>query len=155
LKVLPEDAVFRTSDPTKRYVLMRDDVTLLYRSERFTSCAALILAFVDALASPGLDSDRGRFATFVKTNFGLLYEGLSNRVSGKNGGDLLYDRYRNGLLHGLGPKQGFALCTDDELSGAYVGEIGVQGGEQFVGINVDRLTGDFLELVGKLADGAA
>jgi hypothetical protein len=101
-----------------------------------------------------MDSDRGRFTEYGRQHFRELYDGLSNRVKGKNGGDLLYDRYRNGLLHGLGPKSGFALCRDEELDGAYVGDVEVEVA-QFVGINVDRLAADFLKLVGGLAGGAA
>jgi hypothetical protein len=126
---------------------MIDDVELLYRSERFTSCTALVLAYVDALASPGADSDRGAFARYIAAHFPELSTGLGNRVPGKSGGDLLYDRFRNGLLHGLGPKDGFALCRDGELGGRYVDEVQVLGTGQFVGINVDRLVRDFLGIV--------
>ena len=109
------------------------------------------MAYIDALASPGAESDRGRFSRFVKTHFADLHDGLAGSIPGKSGGDVLYDRYRNGLLHGLGPKEGFALCTNTELNGAYSGEVEVEGIGRFVGINVDRLVQDFLLLVQRLA----
>lgn len=141
------DAVFRTSDPKTRYTLMAHDARLLYEQESFTSCALLVLCYLDALASPGLNSEPARFAAFVKANFADLHAGLDGCVAGKSGGELLYDRYRNGLVHGLGPKSGFALCRNDELGGAYVGEVDVSGLGRYIGINVDRLVDDFLRLV--------
>src|SRR5262249_32894536 len=129
-----------------RYALMASDTTALYDRESFTSCTLLVMCYVDALASPGLDSDRGRFSAFVEANFPELCQGLRGRVVGKSAGELLYDRFRNGLVQGRGPKSGFALCRDDELSHAYVGEVLVEG-TVFVGINVDRLVKDFVALV--------
>jgi hypothetical protein len=113
------------------------------------------MAYIDALASPGADSDRGSFGRFVKANFRELNDRLEACLPGKSGGDILYDRYRNGLLHGLGPKRGFAICTNTELMGEYAGEVPVEGMGRFVGINVERLVGDFLALVARLAEEAS
>jgi hypothetical protein len=155
VKTIPTDEVFRTGVSSNRYNLMHLDVELLHRQERFTSCTVLMMCFVDALASPDSDSDRSRFAQFVKAHFAELYKGLDGLVPGKTGGDLLYDRYRNGLLHRLGPKAGFALCRNAELDGAFVGEIEIEGMGRFTAINVDRLVDEFLSLIRRLENEAA
>lgn len=144
---LPNDQILNLRERPARLRLMADDVRLLYSSERFTSCAVLVLCFIDALASDSKNSDRGQFTQFVKTRFAALATALDGRVKGKPGSELLYDRFRNGLVHGLGPKAGFALCRDHELDGAYADDVEVPGVGRFVGINIDRLVQDFLCLV--------
>jgi len=147
MKTIPYNAVYRTSIPGNRYSLMRNDVELLHRKGCFTSFTALVMCYIDALASPGAKSRRGRFEKFVEKNFAELCRGLNGHFPGNSGSHTLYERYRDGLVHGLGPKEGFALCTNDELDGAYSGEVEVAGIGRFTGINVDRLAKDFLSMV--------
>jgi hypothetical protein len=138
--------VLRLSNPLARYGLMRDDVQFLYGAGRFTSCVLLTLCFLDALASDDKDSDSGSFVRLVKTEFPILVAELAPHSS-KPPGEVLYDVYRNGLVHGLGPKGKFALCRSDEVAGSYVAAVPVPDVGERIGLNVDRLTSDFLALV--------
>jgi len=138
--------VLRLSNPLARYRLMTDDVHFLYEAGRFTSCVLLTLCFLDALASADKDSNRGSFVQFVQREFPTLMTELAPH-SRKPPAEVLYDVYRNGLVHGLGPKGEFALCRSDEVAGSYVAAVRVPNVGERIGLNVDRLTSDFLALV--------
>ena len=155
MSVIPLEQAFRTSETRNRHGLMKNDVMALYASRAFTSCTILVMCFLDALASPTTDSDRGSFGRFVDLYFPELASGLDGLVPGKTGSDLLYDRYRNGLLHRLGPKDRFAICTDPELDGAWVGQVEVESLGIFTGINVDLLVQRFVDVVQRLEGAAA
>ena len=146
-KEIPKDELVHIGDPKIRYRTMMEDVELLYENGRFVSCAWLVLSCLDALASPASSSDKGSFARFVAEKFPELDAELSSRQQNKTGGDLLYDRFRNGLAHAFAPKEGFALARDNELDGSYADEIRVDSGDSYIGINIDRLASDFISLV--------
>lgn len=147
--------VLQLSDPASRSQLMSADVTLLYRNERFTSCAMLILCFLDALASPGRDSSRGDFEAYLGAHFKALINELAPFSSPKTPGHLLYDSFRNGLLHRLTIKGSFALARDNEVSGSHVAEVAVPGHGKRIAINIDKLVSGFLSHLESLDDGAA
>ncbi len=131
--------------------LMLADVELLYREERFTSCCLLIMCFLDALASPGKDRDKGAFQKLLGDEFRPLCEAL-RPLHNVEPSALIYDRYRNGLSHGLGPKPGFAMCRDAELEGRYAGAIAHPSANgTLIGLNVDRLFNDFCALLRRRA----
>jgi hypothetical protein len=92
------------------------------------------------------DSDRGPFVQLVNKGFPILMTELAPHSS-KPPADVLYDVYRNGLVHGLGPKGKFALCRNNEVAGSYVAAVHVPNAGERIGLNVDRLTSDFLALV--------
>jgi hypothetical protein len=138
--------VLRLSNPSARHRLMTEDVKFLYAAGRFTSCVLLTLCFLDALASDDNKSDRRAFFQLVKKEFPILMTELAPH-SRKPPAEVLYDAYRNGLVHGLGPKGEFALCRSEEVAGSYVAAVHVPDLGERIGLNVDRLTSDFLALV--------
>ncbi len=153
-KNIPKSEFVNIGNLSTRYNTMIDDVSLLYQQGRFVSCTWLILSCLDTLASAAVSSNRGAFSRYVVDHFPVLDKELSAIQQNKSGGDLLYDRYRNGLAHAFGPKHGFALARNDELDGAFAGVVEVEELGPFIGLNVDRLATEFLEHVRQLAKAA-
>jgi hypothetical protein len=79
-----------------------------------------------------------------------LLTALESVCPGRKGGGILYDEFRNGFAHLRGPKSKFAIAEDHELSGDWADMVEVNAGGQFVAINIDRLAGEFLRVLGQL-----
>lgn len=144
---LSKQAMFRIKDPSTLYATMVRDVDLLYQAPAFTSCATLIVCFIDALAAGNGPASKKAFIDFVQTRFPVLCNELAAAVPGKPGGLTFYEEFRNGLAHVRGPRSGFALARDTETNARFIEVFDVDGHGRYVGVNLDRLRAEFVIVV--------
>ena len=141
---LPKTAIYQIKSPGTLYVGMVRDVDLLFNQPAFTSCATLIVCFIDALAAGTGKASKPKFLAFMKKYFPVLCSELAAAVPGKAGAVTFYEQFRNGLAHLRGPKSGYALARETETGEKYAEVFDVDGRSQYVGVNIDRLHTDFL-----------
>ena len=148
-KLSPED-FYQIRDPKNFHAAMRADVELLLSKRAYLSLTTVIMCCVDALAAGSGKATRGKFESFVEKHFHGLCTALESVCPGRKGGRILYDEFRNGFAHLRAPKSKFAIAEDHELSGGWADRVEVNAVGQFVAINVDRLAGEFLRVLGQL-----
>lgn len=113
-------------------------------SAEYVAIACLIACYIDALAANGGRATSNKFRRFLRHNFPQLCDGLRRAVPGTDGAQTFYDHFRNGMVHTFFTRDArFALAEDHELNGEYAGSIAATG---HIGVNIDRLSRDFLAL---------
>ena len=137
-------------DPANLYRDMLRDVELLYQQSAFTSCITLIVCFIDTLATGSGKAKKSKYTAFMEKQFKVLCNELRVAVPSKQGSVTFYEQFRNGLAHIHGPKTGYALARNNETGGKYIEIFEVDQYGRYVGINVDRLYAEFVELLKKI-----
>ena len=155
VKKLPSTAYYGIRAPGNWYRDMRQDVELLRKHDRFSTCITVILSCLDALAAGTGIASSGKFERFVKQHLPALCADLDGTVTGKSGAHVLYDMFRNGFAHTRGPKSGFATGDNSELEGHWAGILDVEGKGRLVAINAILFIDAFLRLITDLENRAA
>jgi len=152
LPTIPAARLHRIRDPGNFHRTMREDVELLSSHGAHMSLTTVIMCCIDALAAGPGDASRAKFERFVERELPelCLQLGSATKAIGKKGSSILYDKYRNGFTHMRGPKNRFAIAENYELAGNWAGVVRVEGAGEFVAINLERLTGEFLQLLARL-----
>jgi hypothetical protein len=147
----------RVGTPKTRYSTMVHALDTLYRAtpRPYVGLACLLSCYLDAAAARGGGASRRKFLRFLRANFRQLSAGLNGQEPGLDGAEVFYKYYRSAMVHTFfSRKRKYAIAEDDELDGAYVGQI-TDGGLTFTAVNVDRLYRDFRALAKKRARGTA
>jgi hypothetical protein len=147
---IPADKFYRIRDPKNFYAAMRSDIELLHKHRAYLSLTTVIFCCLDALAAGSGKASSGKFATFVSKHFPDLIVDIEQACHGKKGTAILYDSFRSGFAHLRGPKPAFAIAEDHELEGHWVRLVQTSESETLVALNVDRLTREFLKILGSL-----
>ena len=150
VRKLSPEGFYQIRDPKNFHAAMRADVELLLSKRAYLSLTTVIVCCLDALAAGSGKATRGKFESFVTKHFHGLCTALESVCPGRKGGGILYDEFRNGFAHLRGPKSKFAIAEDHELSGDWADMVEVNAVGQFVAINIDRLAGEFLVVLGQL-----
>ena len=147
--------ILRVGTPKNRYTTMIHALDTLYRSSPrpYVGLACLLSCYMDAAAAGAGDATRKKFLGFLRANFGQLCAGLSGQEPNLDGAEVFYKYYRSAMVHTFfSPKPKFAIAEDDELNGAYVGQL-TDRGFTFTAVNIDRLYRDFRALAKRRARG--
>ena len=147
--------VLGVGTPRNRYTSMVRALDALYRATppQYVGLACLLSCYLDAMAARGGPSSKAKFLRFLRANFSQLCAGLNGQEQGLDGAQVFYKYYRSGLVHTFFSRnRKYAIAEDDELGGAYVGQLTHQG-SSFTAVNVDRLYRDFRSLAKRRAQG--
>ena len=146
LRELPAESGYSIRDPKNFKRDVRDDVQLLHSNRRYISLSTIIACSIDALAADTGGATRGLFEAYVNEHFPDLCRQLATACGTRNGAKILYDNFRNGFAHLRSPKSQFAITEERETPGVWAERVKV-GSREFVAINIDRLTEEFLRLL--------
>jgi len=150
VRKLSPEGFYQIRDPNNFHAAMCADVELLLSKRAYVSLTTVIMCCLDALAAGSGEATRGKFESFAGKHFPGLCTALESVCPGRKGGGILYDEFRNGFAHLRGPKSKFAIAEDHELSGDWADMVEVNAVGHFVAINIDRLAGEFLRVLGQL-----
>jgi hypothetical protein len=146
-------SVFRVGDPKNRYTSIVRAVDALYKTKprQYVALACLISCYIDAVAARGGKATKKKFLDFLRLNFRQLCKGLDNQEPKLDGAEVFYKYYRSEMVHTFfSRKRKYAIAEDDELNGAYVGQLHINGATH-TAVNVDRLYRDLRALAKRKA----
>jgi hypothetical protein len=120
---------------------IKSSINLCYRGlkkkNHYVALLCLIVCGIDGLSAKG---EKSKYINALKKYFPDLCKEL--------GALEFYNKYRNGIVHEFSFKKGYAIAENHEVNGKYLGEI-TMNNKKYIGLNMDRLTEDFLNYLKK------